>query len=70
MIILPNKERRVVDPGCRGTVVVEAEGTNEELADLHVRCRGEFSSAGGMCFMNAGAYDISEHQRFAELASL
>ncbi|KAH8996661.1 hypothetical protein EDB92DRAFT_1841086 [Lactarius akahatsu] len=40
MIILPNRERRIVDPGWRGTVVVEAEGTNEGLADLRARCRG------------------------------
>ncbi len=40
MIILPNKERRLVDPSWRGTVIVDAEGTNEGLADLHARCRG------------------------------
>lgn len=27
-----------VDPGWYGTIVVEAEGTNEGLADLQVRC--------------------------------
>ncbi|EMD36597.1 hypothetical protein CERSUDRAFT_84779 [Gelatoporia subvermispora B] len=32
----------LVDPGWYGTVVVEAEGTNEGLADLQVRCRGAF----------------------------
>ncbi|KAF8483548.1 hypothetical protein DFH94DRAFT_625513 [Russula ochroleuca] len=47
MIILPNKERRAVDPGWRGTVVVEAEGTNEGLADLHARCRGVFQRRAG-----------------------
>ncbi|OSD07928.1 hypothetical protein PYCCODRAFT_1441746 [Trametes coccinea BRFM310] len=31
-----------VDPGWYGTVVVEAEGTNEGLADLQARCRGAF----------------------------
>ncbi|KAI0717449.1 hypothetical protein C8T65DRAFT_641606 [Cerioporus squamosus] len=29
-------------PGWYGTVVVEAEGTNEGLADLQERCRGAF----------------------------
>lgn len=47
MIILPNKERRVVDSGWRGTVVVEAEGTNEGLADLRARCRGVFQPRAG-----------------------
>lgn len=32
----------LVDPGWYGTVVVEAEGTNEGLADLQERCRGAF----------------------------
>ncbi|KAI0659097.1 hypothetical protein C8Q70DRAFT_916255 [Cubamyces menziesii] len=32
----------LVDPGWYGTVVVEAEGTNEGLADLQARCRGAF----------------------------
>lgn len=32
----------LVDPGWFGTVVVEAEGTNEGLADLQERCRGAF----------------------------
>ncbi|KAI0765022.1 hypothetical protein C8Q74DRAFT_1206187 [Fomes fomentarius] len=32
----------LVDPGWYGTVVVEAEGTNEGLADLQDRCRGAF----------------------------
>jgi len=45
--ILPNRERRIVDPGWRGTVVVEAEGTNEGLADLHARCRGVFQPRAG-----------------------
>ena len=31
-----------VDPGWHGTVVVEAEGTNEGLADLQSRCRSAF----------------------------
>ncbi|CDO77558.1 hypothetical protein BN946_scf184912.g57 [Trametes cinnabarina] len=31
-----------IDPGWYGTVVVEAEGTNEGLADLQARCRGAF----------------------------
>ncbi|KAI0635073.1 hypothetical protein C8Q77DRAFT_1054656 [Trametes polyzona] len=31
-----------IDPGWFGTVVVEAEGTNEGLADLQARCRGVF----------------------------
>jgi len=47
VIILPNKERRLVDPGWRGTVIVEAEGTNEGLADLHARCRGVFQPRAG-----------------------
>jgi hypothetical protein len=47
VIILPNKERRLVDPGWRGTVVVEAEGTNEGLSDLHARCRGVFQPRAG-----------------------
>ncbi|CAL1711003.1 unnamed protein product [Somion occarium] len=32
----------IVDPGWYGTVVVEAEGTNEGLADLQARCKGSF----------------------------
>ena len=32
----------LIDPGWYGTVVVEAEGTNEGLADLQARCRGAF----------------------------
>ena len=32
----------LVDQGWYGTVVVEAEGTNEGLADLQERCRGAF----------------------------
>ncbi|OBZ77675.1 hypothetical protein A0H81_02251 [Grifola frondosa] len=32
----------VVDPGWYGVVVVEAEGTNEGLADLQERCKGAF----------------------------
>ncbi|OCH89451.1 hypothetical protein OBBRIDRAFT_732587 [Obba rivulosa] len=32
----------LVDPGWHGTVVVEAEGTNEGVADLQARCRGAF----------------------------
>ena len=32
----------LIDPGWYGTVVVEAEGTNEGLADLQERCRGAF----------------------------
>ncbi|KAI0300551.1 hypothetical protein B0F90DRAFT_1810405 [Multifurca ochricompacta] len=47
MIMLPNRERRVVDSGWRGTVVVEAEGTNEGLADLRARCRGVFQPRAG-----------------------
>ncbi|KAI9465833.1 hypothetical protein BJY52DRAFT_1202087 [Lactarius psammicola] len=47
VIILPNRERRVVDSGWRGTVVVEAEGTNEGLADLRARCRGVFQPRAG-----------------------
>ena len=47
VIMLPNRERRVVDSGWRGTVVVEAEGTNEGLADLHARCRGVFQPRAG-----------------------
>ncbi|KAI0254555.1 hypothetical protein BJV78DRAFT_1185167 [Lactifluus subvellereus] len=46
-IILPNRERRIVDPGWRGIVVVEAEGTNEGLADLQARCRGVFQPRAG-----------------------
>lgn len=47
VIMLPNKERRLVDPGWRGTVIVEAEGTNEGLSDLHARCRGVFQRRAG-----------------------
>jgi hypothetical protein len=37
-----------VDPGWYGTVVVEAEGTNEGLADLQERCgRGAFHALAG-----------------------
>jgi len=46
-ILLPNRERRIVDPSWRGTVVVEAEGTNEGLADLHARCRGIYQRRAG-----------------------
>ncbi|KAI0067038.1 hypothetical protein BV25DRAFT_1820201 [Artomyces pyxidatus] len=42
MIVMPTKERRGVDPGWYGLVVVEAEGTNEGLEDLQERCRGAF----------------------------
>ena len=35
-----------IDPGWYGTVVVEAEGTNEGLADLQGRCRSAFSARG------------------------
>ena len=31
-----------VDPGWYGTIVVEAEGTNEGLADLQARCHSAF----------------------------
>jgi hypothetical protein len=47
VIILPNRDRRLVDSGWRGTVVVEAEGTNEGRADLHARCRGVFQPRAG-----------------------
>jgi hypothetical protein len=47
VILLPNRERRIVDPSWRGTVVVEAEGTNEGLADLHARCRGVYQRRAG-----------------------
>ncbi|KAI0316608.1 hypothetical protein OF83DRAFT_1060098 [Amylostereum chailletii] len=42
VLVLPSKEQRMVDPGWYGTVVVEAEGTNEGLADLQQRCKGGF----------------------------
>ncbi|KAF9238269.1 hypothetical protein BU15DRAFT_75423 [Melanogaster broomeanus] len=35
---IPNVEGCFIDPGWYGTVVVEAEGTNEGLADLQERC--------------------------------
>ncbi|KAA1472720.1 hypothetical protein DENSPDRAFT_778551 [Dentipellis sp. KUC8613] len=41
-ITLPTGERRAIDPGWVGTVVVEAEGTNEGLADLQRRCGKAF----------------------------
>ncbi|KAI9451790.1 hypothetical protein F5148DRAFT_1332851 [Russula earlei] len=47
VITLPNRERRVVDPSWRGTVVIEAEGTNEGLSDLHARCRGQYQPRAG-----------------------
>ena len=31
-----------VDPGWFGTIIVEAEGTNEGLADLQARCKRGF----------------------------
>ncbi|KAI0777603.1 hypothetical protein BD413DRAFT_601941 [Trametes elegans] len=31
-----------IDPGWFGTVIIEAEGTNEGLADLQARCQGAF----------------------------
>ena len=33
---------RVVDPGWEGALVIEAEGTNEGLADLQLRCGMEW----------------------------
>ena len=45
--MLPSRERRVVDPGWRGTVVVEAEGTNEGRTDLRARCQGVFQPRAG-----------------------
>ncbi|EGN94474.1 hypothetical protein SERLA73DRAFT_171459 [Serpula lacrymans var. lacrymans S7.3] len=35
---IPNVEGFFVDPGWYGTIVIEAEGTNEGLADLQERC--------------------------------
>ncbi|KDQ53964.1 hypothetical protein JAAARDRAFT_136225 [Jaapia argillacea MUCL 33604] len=37
----------VIDPGWYGTVVIEAEGTNEGLADLQNRCKGAFPPRAG-----------------------
>lgn len=42
LLTLPTKERRPVDIGWVGTVVIETEGTNEGLADLKGRCRGGY----------------------------
>jgi len=41
-MFLPSREQIPIDQGWIGTVVVEAEGTNEGLADLQQRCRGGF----------------------------
>jgi hypothetical protein len=35
---IPGTDNLFVDPGWYGTVIVEAEGTNEGLADLQERC--------------------------------
>ncbi|KAH7925237.1 hypothetical protein BV22DRAFT_1011655 [Leucogyrophana mollusca] len=35
---IPNVEGFFIDPGWYGTIIVEAEGTNEGLADLQERC--------------------------------
>ncbi|KAH7907445.1 hypothetical protein BJ138DRAFT_1014489 [Hygrophoropsis aurantiaca] len=35
---IPNVEGFFIDPGWYGTVIIEAEGTNEGLADLQERC--------------------------------
>ena len=45
-IPIPNTSLSV-DPAWYGTVVVEAEGTNEGLADLQDRCRGAFPERAG-----------------------
>lgn len=37
-LVIPGTDGVCVDPGWYGTVVVEAEGTNEGLADLQARC--------------------------------
>ena len=37
-IPIPNTDNLFVDPGWYGTIVVETEGTNEALADMHDRC--------------------------------
>ena len=37
-IPIGNAENLFVDPGWYGTIVVEAEGTNEALSDLQDRC--------------------------------
>ncbi|KAI0049341.1 hypothetical protein FA95DRAFT_1581814 [Auriscalpium vulgare] len=47
MLMMPTKERRGVDPGWYGMVVVEAEGTNEGLEDLQERCQGGFPPRAG-----------------------
>ncbi|KZV68880.1 hypothetical protein PENSPDRAFT_581794 [Peniophora sp. CONT] len=41
-LILPGRVNAPIDQGWYGTVVLEAEGTNEGLADLQQRCRGGF----------------------------
>ncbi|TFK50487.1 hypothetical protein OE88DRAFT_1713007 [Heliocybe sulcata] len=43
---IPNTDL-FIDPGWFGTVVVEAEGTNEGLADLQDRCRDAFPPRAG-----------------------
>ena len=42
VLLLPSRGQIRVDPGWIGTIVVEAEGTNEGLTNLQQRCRGGF----------------------------
>ena len=58
MLVLPTKERLPIDAGWNGKIVVEAEGTNEGLADLQVRCWGAFPPRTG-----AGAELVKKSER-------
>ncbi|ETW75243.1 hypothetical protein HETIRDRAFT_331665 [Heterobasidion irregulare TC 32-1] len=58
MLVLPTKERLPIDLGWNGKVVVEAEGTNEGLADLQGRCWGAFPPRTG-----AGAELVKKSER-------
>ncbi|KAF7313847.1 hypothetical protein HMN09_00542200 [Mycena chlorophos] len=46
-IPIPDAPGFFVDPGWYGTIVVETEGTNEALAELHDRCPGAFPPRAG-----------------------
>jgi hypothetical protein len=63
---IPGSDKLTVDPGWYGTVIVEAEGTNEGLADLQERCGpGVFPPrAGGKPWGAGGAREAEARKVF------
>ena len=54
-LVIPGTDGVCVDLGWYGTVVVEAEGTNEGLADLQARCGpGVFPPRAGKAIGSGG----------------